>query len=67
MTEEQRRDEFNSIWLAMPGRPIDRLRAVASALHCKENTVRIWRLKSPTGRVIPEQKLMILRDRVAGK
>lgn len=60
MTPTERKAEFDRLFESLPGRNIERLRRVADALFCKENTVRIWRMKAPP-RVIPEAKLKILQ------
>lgn len=68
MTKEERRAEFETLFGKMPGRPVDRIRAICEILHCAEITVRIWRIKGEkSGRVIPEQKLQILKDAMAAR
>lgn len=64
MDKQQRIDGFNAIFESLPGKNIDKIRAICAVLHCTENTVRIWRMKEPP-RVIPEAKLRILQDRLA--
>lgn len=61
MSPEQRRAEFVRIFEAMPGKRIDRIRRVGEILSCKTNTVRIYLLKTPGARTIPESKLKLLR------
>lgn len=58
---DKRRQEFHRIFRAIPGRNIDRIRRVAEVLHCQENTVRFYLLKTANARVIPAGKLEILR------
>lgn len=60
MTAEERKAEFDKLFDSLPGKNIEKIRAVADALYCRENTVRIWRLRKPT-RVIPEVKLKLLK------
>lgn len=62
MTEDQqrRKAEFDKLFDSLPGKNMERLRAVSGVLYCKINTVRIWRLKKPS-RVIPDGKLKILQ------
>ena len=45
-------------------RSVDRIRKVASLLHCGENTVRIWRMSTHT-RPIPGRMLQFLKDALA--
>lgn len=63
LTAEQkaRRAEFDAIFEAMPGKNIERLRAVATALRCEVNTVRGWRLSEPH-RVISQKRLALLKQ-----
>lgn len=65
MTRQQRIDGLNALFDALPGKNIERIRAICAVLHCTENTVRIWRMKTPS-RVIPAAKLRILRDHFSG-
>jgi hypothetical protein len=68
MTPEQRQNDFDTLFDALPGSNIERIRKVCAVLHCDENTVRIWRGKTNGGlghRVIPTAKLLILRDRMS--
>jgi hypothetical protein len=60
MTPDQRKQEFDRLFEAIPGKNVERIRRVAEVLYCKENTVRIWRMKRPP-RMIPEAKLRILQ------
>lgn len=61
MTKEQRKAEFDRLFESIPGRNIDRIRAVCGILFCKPNTVRVWRVKTGLNRVIPADKLQILQ------
>ncbi len=61
MTPEQRQREFNSLFDALPGKNIEKIRRVCAVLHLQENTVRLYRMKTPS-RFIPERSLKILRD-----
>lgn len=68
MTKEERRAEFETLFDQMPGKPVERIRAICEILHCAEITVRIWRTNGEkSGRVIPEQKLQILKDALAAR
>lgn len=68
MTKDERRAEFETLFGKMPGRPVERIRTICEILHCAEITVRIWRIKGEkSGRVIPEQKLQILKDALAAR
>jgi hypothetical protein len=60
MTPIERKAEFDRLYETLPGRNIDRIRAVCDVLFCKPNTVRIWRMKA-TQQIIPESKLRILQ------
>jgi len=60
MTPDQRKTEFDKLFNGLPGKNVEKIRAVCAALYCKENTVRVWRMKQPT-RVIPEAKLKMLQ------
>jgi hypothetical protein len=64
MTPQERKTEFNRLFESIPGKNIDRVKAVAEVLFCRPNTVRIWRIKSPT-RIIPEAKLLMLKRHFA--
>lgn len=66
MTPEERKTEFNRLFESIPGKNIDRVKAVAEVLFCRHNTVRIWRIKNPT-RIIPEAKLMMLKRHFEGQ
>lgn len=66
MTPQERQDAFNKLFDSLPGKNVERLRAIAAALYCRENTVRIWRLDKPP-RVIPEAKLRLLQRHFASK
>lgn len=61
MTPEQRQQEFNALFDALPGKNIEKIRAVCAILHLQENTVRLYRMRTPS-RFIPERSLRILRD-----
>jgi hypothetical protein len=61
MTPKERQDAFNSMFDAMPGKNIEKIRRVCAILHLKENTIRLYRLKKPA-RTIPERSLLILRE-----
>ncbi len=68
MTKDERRAEFETLFDQMPGKPVERIRAICEILHCAEITVRIWRTNGEkSGRVIPEQKLQILKDALAAR
>lgn len=60
MNASDRKREFDKLFDSLPGKNVEKIRAIAAALFCRENTVRIWRLKEPT-RVIPEAKLKMLQ------
>lgn len=60
MTATDRKREFDKLFDSLPGKNIEKIRAIAAVLFCKDNTVRIWRMKQPT-RVIPEAKLKMLQ------
>jgi hypothetical protein len=62
MTEDQqrRKAEFDKLFDSLPGKNVEKIRRIADILCCRENSVRIYRLKKPT-RVIPDSKLKILR------
>jgi hypothetical protein len=66
MTEDQqrRKAEFDKLFDSLPGKNIEKIRRIADILYCRENSVRIYRLKKPT-RVIPDGKLKILRRELA--
>lgn len=64
MTPEQRQQEFNALFDALPGKNIEKIRRVCAILHLRENTVRLYRMKTPS-RYIPERSLRILRDALA--
>lgn len=61
MTPQERQAEFNRLFDALPGKNIEKIRAVCAILHLQENTIRLYRLKKPA-RTIPERSLHILRD-----
>ena len=61
MTPEQRQQEFNSLFDALPGKNIEKIRRVCAILHLQENTVRLYRMATPS-RFIPERSIKILRD-----
>jgi len=62
MTEDQqrRKAEFDQLFDSLTGKNVEKIRRMADVLCCRENTIRIYRLKKPT-RVIPESKLRILK------
>ena len=64
MTTQERKAEFDKLFDSLPGKNVEKIRAVAGALFCAENTVRIWRMKKPP-RVIPEAKLKMLQRHFA--
>lgn len=64
MTPEERQAEFNALFDALPGKNIEKIRRVCGILHLRENTVRLYRMKTPS-RYIPERSLRILRDALA--
>ena len=66
MTPEQRKQEFDRLFESIPGKNIEKIRKVCSILHCKENTVRTWRMEQPP-KFIPEAKVKILADALARK
>lgn len=61
MTPQERQQEFNALFDAIPGKNIEKIRKVCAVLHLKENTVRLYRTNPPS-RVMPERSLRILRD-----
>lgn len=65
MTQDQqrRKAEFDKLFDSLPGKNVEKIRQVAKMLCCRENTVRIYRLKEPT-RFIPDGKLQILRREI---
>lgn len=60
MTPAQRQAEFNALFDALPGKNIEKIRKVCSILFCKPNSVRLYRMKTPS-RYIPEAKINILK------
>ena len=60
MTPDQRKTEFDKLFDSLPGKNVEKIRRIADVLCCRENTIRIYRLKKTT-RVIPEGKLRILQ------
>lgn len=60
MTPDQRKQEFDRMFAAMPGRNIERIRRVTDILFCAEGTVRQWCMRQPP-RIIPAAKLAILK------
>lgn len=60
MTPTERKQAFDQLFDGLPGKNVEKIRAVADALYCKPNTVRIWRMQKPP-RTIPEAKLRMLR------
>jgi hypothetical protein len=60
MTPTERKTAFDKLFESLPGKNVEKIRAVAEALYCQPNTVRIWRMQKPT-RVIPESKLKMLQ------
>jgi hypothetical protein len=60
MTPAERKAAFDKLFDSLPGKNVEKIRAVADTLYCRENTVRIWRMQKPT-RVIPESKLKMLQ------
>ena len=60
MTATDRKRDFDKLFESLPGKNIEKIRAVCAVLFCQENTVRIWRMKQPA-RVIPEAKLKMLQ------
>ena len=65
LTAEQleRKAEFDAIFDALPGKNIEKLRAVAKVLCLQVNTVRGWRMDEPY-RVISPGRLQILRQQL---
>lgn len=64
MNTEQRRTEFMTLFNAIPGRNIDKIRKVCTILFYKENTVRIMLVdpdRKSGGKTMPEAKLRLLR------
>lgn len=63
MTPDERRAEFARIWDGLPGRDVDRLRAIAAAAHVGEQTVRQWRINPERkyARAIPARSLRMIR------
>lgn len=64
--QKRRKEEFDRLFNSLPGKNVERLRAVADVLFCKTNTVRIWRMKEPP-RVIPDAKLQMLQRHFAAR
>ena len=64
MTPQERQQEFNSLFDALPGKNIEKIRRICAILHLRENTVRLYRMRTPS-RTIPERSLKILRDALA--
>lgn len=60
MSPQERQQEFNSLFDAIPGKNIEKIRRVCAVLHIKENTVRLYRTNPPS-RTMPERSLKILR------
>jgi hypothetical protein len=60
MTPDQRKTEFDKLFDSLPGKNVEKIRRIADVLCCRENTIRIYRLRKTT-RVIPEGKLRILQ------
>jgi hypothetical protein len=65
MTSEERKAAFDKLFDSLPGKNVEKIRRIADVLCCRENTIRIYRLKKPT-RVIPESKLRILQRSLGG-
>lgn len=66
MAPDQRKIEFDKLFDSLPGKNVEKIRRIADVLCCRENTIRIYRLKKPT-RVIPESKLRILQRELSGQ
>jgi hypothetical protein len=66
MTVQERQQQFRDLFASMPGRNIEKIRKVCSILHLKENTIRLYLMRTPS-RTIPERSLKILRDALAGQ
>lgn len=64
MTPQERQQEFNALFDALPGKNIEKIRRVCAILHLRENTVRLYRMAKPS-RYIPERSLKILRSALA--
>jgi len=64
MTEDQkkRKAEFDALFARLPGKKVDRVRAIADALCCTEGTVRIWLVKpgAKSARAISASNLKLL-------
>ena len=60
MTATDRKQAFDKLFDSLPGKNVEKIRAVCAVLFCRENTVRVWRMKKPA-RVIPEAKLKMLQ------
>lgn len=60
MTPEERKAAFDRLFESIPGKNIDRINKVCSILFCKQNSVRLYRMKKPA-RYIPEAKIYILQ------
>ena len=65
MTPTERKAAFDKLFDSLPGKNVERIRRMADVLCCRENTIRIYRLKNPT-RIIPESKLRILQRALGG-
>lgn len=66
MAPDQRKIEFDKLFDSLPGKNVEKIRRIADVLCCRENTIRIYRLKKTT-RVIPESKLRILQRELSGQ
>ena len=66
MTTEQRQQEFRALFNSLPGKNIEKIRKVCAILHLKENSVRLYLMRTPS-RTIPERSLKILRDALTGQ
>lgn len=62
--EQRRKAEYDQLFKAIPGRNIEKIRAVCRIVYCKEQTVRVWNMGTPQ-RVISDKTLNILRDGLA--
>ena len=61
MTDDQirRLAEFRRLFGTMPGpRHVDRIRQVAARAHVREQTVRVWTMRTPPS--IPSERVLAL-------
>jgi hypothetical protein len=66
MNTQQRKQEFDKLFEALPGTNVERINAVCQAILVKPGTVRIWRMKAPP-RVPSARSLQMLKQALARK